>query len=239
MLLGKATRLHRYYLGLRKTYVATARLGWRSSTGDPDGELEHTGQMPGRLALPTGAVMQRPPMTSARKVGGERLYRKAHRGEVVERAAREVRIYRADLVQSDAERATFEIECSTGTYVRNLIETLGDAYCESLRRTAIGSFSIDAAGAQALGGDAALDFLPERRLTEPESERVRHGSAVSVEPDPGVSEGGRSALGEVGEETSDRHGSSDAAAVRLTYAGRVLAIARPRDDELKPEVVLA
>ena len=239
VLLGRATRLQRYYLGLRKTYVATARLGWRSSTGDPDGELEHTAQIPRQLALPTGAVMQRPPMTSARKVGGERLYRKAHRGEVVERAAREVQIYRANLVESDGERATFEIECSAGTYIRTLIETLGDAYCESLRRTAIGEFSISAAGAPPLSVDAALDFLPERPLTEPESERVRHGSAVSVNPGLAGALGGSVAPVSRGAVARDPQGASDPEPIRLTYAGRVLAIARARDDELRPEVVLA
>ena len=83
VLLGRATRLQRFLVGLPKTYVATARLGWRSSTGDPDGELTETGRVPESLELPTGKVRQRVPMTSAVRVGGERLYRKAHRGETV------------------------------------------------------------------------------------------------------------------------------------------------------------
>ena len=61
---------------LRKTYVATARLGWRSTTGDPDGELTETGRIPDDLALPTGTVRQRLPMTSAARVDGERLYKR-------------------------------------------------------------------------------------------------------------------------------------------------------------------
>ena len=76
VLLGRATRLQRYLLGLPKTYVATARLGWRSSTGDPDGELTQTGRIPATLELPVGSVRQRLPMTSAARVGGERLYRR-------------------------------------------------------------------------------------------------------------------------------------------------------------------
>ena len=84
ILLGRATRLQRFLVGLPKTYLATARLGWRSSTGDPDGELTETGALPGSLELPTGTVRQRVPMTSAVRVGGERLYKKAHRGETVE-----------------------------------------------------------------------------------------------------------------------------------------------------------
>ena len=87
--------------------------------------------MPDSLELPTGRVRQRVPMTSAVRVGGERLYRKAHRGETVETPEREVEVYRAELLGSDAETRHYEIECSAGTYVRTLIETLGDAYCES------------------------------------------------------------------------------------------------------------
>src|SRR3954453_5172949 len=130
VLLGRATGLQRYLLELPKTYRATARLGWRSSTGDPDGELTETGRIPERLELPTGEVEQQVPRTPAVKVGGERLYRKAHRGESVDTPSRRVTVHRAELIESDGERATFEIECSSGTYIRTLIETLEDAFCE-------------------------------------------------------------------------------------------------------------
>jgi tRNA pseudouridine55 synthase len=160
VLLGRATRIQRFLTGLPKTYVAMARLGWRSSTGDPDGELTETGCVPETLQLPTGKVRQRVPMTSAVRVGGERLYRKAHRGEVVETPEREVDVYRAELVESDAETATYEIECSAGTYIRTLIETLGDAYCAELRRTAIGPFRVEDAGEE-LGLDRVAALVPE------------------------------------------------------------------------------
>jgi tRNA pseudouridine55 synthase len=146
IMLGRATRLQRFLVGLPKTYLATARLGWRSSTGDPDGELTETGRVSEDLALPTGTVRQRVPMTSAVRVGGERLYKKAHRGEVVETPERDVQVHRAELLSADAERAHYEIECSAGTYVRTLVETLEDAYCEELRRTAIGPFRVENAG---------------------------------------------------------------------------------------------
>jgi tRNA pseudouridine55 synthase len=146
VLLDRATRLQRFLVGLPKTYLATARLGWRSSTGDPDGELRETGEAPSSLELPTGRVLQRVPMTSAVRVGGERLYRKAHRGEVVQTPLREVEVHSAELLSSDGEYAHYEIVCSTGTYVRTLIETLGDAYCSDLRRTAIGPFAVQDAG---------------------------------------------------------------------------------------------
>jgi tRNA pseudouridine55 synthase len=148
VLLGRATRLQRFLVGLPKTYLATARLGWASSTGDPDGELLETGVFPEGLALPTGTVRQRLPMTSAVRVGGERLYKKAHRGEVVETPERDVEVYRAELLSAADGHAHYEIECAAGTYVRTLVETLGDAYCSDLRRTRIGPFDVADAGAE-------------------------------------------------------------------------------------------
>ena len=213
ILLGRATRMQRYLLELPKTYVATARLGWRSSTGDPDGELEETGTIPDRLELPTGEIEQRLPMTSAVKVDGERLYKKAHRGETVETPTRRITVHRAELLESDAERATFEIECSSGTYIRTLVETLGDAYCESLRRTAIGELAVPEESPEEISIEALMGFLPERELDEAEAEAVSHGIRV-----PGDGADGR---------------------VRLTHDGRLIAVARPDGENLRPEVVLA
>jgi tRNA pseudouridine55 synthase len=148
ILLGRATRLQRFLVGLPKTYLATARLGWRSSTGDPDGELTETRTIPASLGLPTGTVRQRVPMTSAVRVGGERLYKKAHRGETVETPERDVEVYRAELLSSGNDLARYEVECAAGTYIRTLVETLDDAYCAELRRTAIGPFRVEDAGEQ-------------------------------------------------------------------------------------------
>jgi len=146
VMLGDATRVQRFLTGLPKTYLATARLGWRSSTGDPEGELTETGRVPDSLELPTGTVRQHVPMTSSVRVGGERLYRKARRGETVATPPRDVEVHRAELLGRDDEGARYEIECSSGTYVRTLIETLEDAYCSELRRTAIGPFRVEDAG---------------------------------------------------------------------------------------------
>jgi tRNA pseudouridine55 synthase len=214
VLLGRATRLQRYILPLRKTYRATAKLGWRSTTGDPDGELSHTGALPERLELPTGRVRQRVPMTSAVRVEGERLYKRAHRGESVETPEREVEIYRADLLHHADDSAEFEIECSTGTYVRTLIEMLGDAYCERLRRIAVGPFRVEAATGEPLAAGAALAFLPERILEAAEAERVAHGAPVPA--------------------ADEVEGP-----LRLTHGGHLLAVARRRGAALRPEVVLA
>ena len=214
VLLGRATRLQRYLLPLPKIYRATARLGWRSTTGDPDGELSQTGVMPERLELPTGLVRQRVPMTSAVKVGGERLYRRAHRGEKVPTPERQVEVYRSALLRHEDDTAEFEIECSSGTYVRALIETLGDAYCELLRRTAVGPFRIEGASGEPLPVEAALAFLPERALGADEADRIAHGRGVEAADEP---EG----------------------PLRLTHEGRLLAVARRRGVTLRPEVVLA
>ena len=152
VLLDEATRLQRFLTNLPKTYRAKARPGWRSSTGDPEGELVMTGRVPSSMELPTGTIRQQVPMTSAVRVGGERLYRKAHRGEVVKTPERDVEIYRAELVggmvAGDDYHFEYEIECSAGTYIRTLIETLEDAYCIELRRKAIGPFRVEEAGAE-------------------------------------------------------------------------------------------
>jgi tRNA pseudouridine55 synthase len=148
MLLGReATRCQAQFMALRKTYRATARFGAVSTTGDPQGEITETGVIPPEpLELPTGEIRQRPPAYSAVKVGGVRAYKRARRGEEVELPERQVTVYRFEQLWRRGDRAEFEIECSSGTYVRSLIADLGDAYCESLRRTAIGPFTAEDAG---------------------------------------------------------------------------------------------
>ena len=182
VLLGPATRLQRYVLGLPKTYLATARLGWRSTTGDPDGELTETGRIPADPKLPTGRIEQTVPMTSAVRVDGERLYKKAHRGEEVERPTREVEIFRAELLERGEGTATFEIECSSGTYIRALIETLDDAYCESLRRTAIGPLTLPAPAEEEAIRPAGelVAHLPGIELAADDERRVRNGIRIDA-----------------------------------------------------------
>jgi tRNA pseudouridine55 synthase len=213
VLLGRATRLQRYLLPLSKTYVATARLGWASSTGDPDGELEETGRMPEALELPTGRIRQRVPLTSAVRVGGERLYKRAHRGETAETPEREVEVHRAGLLEAGEGRARFEIECSSGTYVRTLIETLGDAYCEELRRTAVGPLQLAGASAEPITANEALIFLPERVLGAEEADAITNGRWIEA-------------------------GAEADGPIRLTHEGRLLAVGRRAEAAVRPEVVL-
>jgi tRNA pseudouridine55 synthase len=147
VLLGRgATREQRRFMGLPKTYRVRARFGAVSTTGDRDGEITETGIVPdGPLDLPTGEIRQRPPTYSAVKVGGERAYKRARRGERFELPERLVTVNRFEQVSADAPEREFEVECSSGTYVRSLVADLGDAYCTELRRTAIGPFTVEEA----------------------------------------------------------------------------------------------
>ena len=223
VLVGRATRAQRFLMALPKTYRAIARLGWTSSTGDRDGELVQTGRVPNDPAIPVGEQLQTPPAYSAVRVGGKRAYELARSGETPELAARPVTVYRANLLTHDRERAEFEIECSSGTYVRTLVTDLGDAYCEELERTAIGPFRLDDAHPDRLVPlRDALAFLPERVLSAEEALGVSHGRAVAAEAAARTAEG--RAAGE--------H-------FRLTHEGELLAIAEARAAELKPVVVFA
>jgi tRNA pseudouridine55 synthase len=185
VLVGRATRVQRFLMALPKSYETVARLGWTSTTGDPEGEIA-----PGRhpdepLRLPTGRIRQRPPAYSAVRVGGERAYALARRGEAVDVPEREVEVRRFELRWRDGDRAGFAIECSGGTYVRSLIADLGDAYCLELRRAAIGPFDVaDAHPERLLGLDEALAFLPEVVLEGEAARRAGHGVAIE-----GVAEG--------------------------------------------------
>jgi tRNA pseudouridine55 synthase len=95
---------------------------------------------------------------------------------------RTVEVYRFEEVSHEGERRVFEIECSSGTYVRSLIAELGDAYCQQLRRTRIGPFAVaDADPDRVIPLPDALDYLPEVRLTSAAAERAGHGAVVPGE----------------------------------------------------------
>ncbi len=200
ILVGRGTRASQFLLGLDKRYETLAQLGARSTTGDPEGEIEHTGRIPASpLALPTGSVRQRPPAYSAIKIDGERAYKRARRGEEVEVPERTITVHEfTELGRDDAEqRVRLALHCSSGTYVRSLVADLGDAYCLELRRTAIGPFSIDDArpidGLESVASvtdallplDRALAFLPRLVLGPEEAESIRCGRRIPVDELPG------------------------------------------------------
>jgi tRNA pseudouridine55 synthase len=206
--------VQRFLMALPKTYEVSARFGAVSSTGDPTGEIVRTGVVPtGDLALPTGAIRQRPPAYSAVKVGGRRAYALARAGIDVELPERRVVVYRFEESWRQGDRRGFVIECSSGTYVRSLIADLGDAYCEHLRRTRIGGFDVRDADPEALVPLAdAVSFLPEVRVAGEAARRASHGVAV-----PGHAAG----------------------VVRLTDSDGLIALAEPAgEDLLKPIVGL-
>jgi tRNA pseudouridine55 synthase len=182
VLVGRATKAQRHLMALGKRYETVAQLGATSSTGDTEGEVVATGKLPpDPPQLPTGEIRQRPPIYSAVKIGGERAYRRARRGEQVEMPERIVTVDRfeqtwrePDPEHPGLERAGFQIDCGSGTYVRSLIADLGDAYCLELRRTAIGPFAVADAVALPPRGerwsepplielDRALAMLPHGR----------------------------------------------------------------------------
>jgi tRNA pseudouridine55 synthase len=212
VLLGRATRIQQFLMALGKEYETVARLGWTSSTGDPEGVLTETGRVPAPDAvLPTGLVRQRPPAYSAVKVAGERAYKLARRGEAVELPERVVTVHEFVELAREGDRRRFRIRCSSGTYVRSLIADLGDAYCTALRRTAIGAFDVADACDEVVPLAAALTFLPEVRLEEEDARAAGHGRAVS---------------------------GNASGVVRLTDAEGLIALAEPREGLLKPIVGL-
>jgi tRNA pseudouridine55 synthase len=182
VLLGRATRVQRFLMDQPKAYETVARLGWTSSTGDPEGDLVHTGRVPADPPpLPIGPIRQRPPAFSAVKIGGRRAYALARAGEVVDVPEREVEIRRFEQVWREGDRAGFAIECSSGTYVRSLIADLHDAYCLELRRTAIGPFRVQDAADEPLGLGAALErVLPVVALDDELARRTGHGQRVQL-----------------------------------------------------------
>jgi tRNA pseudouridine55 synthase len=225
VLVGRATRVQRFLMALPKRYRVVARFGATSTTGDPEGEIVETGLVPdGDLSLPVGRVRQRPPAYSAVKVSGRRAYALARAGHELALPEREVEVYRFDELWRSGDRRGFEIECSSGTYVRSLVADLGDAYCEELRRTAIGPFAVeDADPERVISLDEALAFLPEQRLDPEDARRAAHGAAVPL-----------------GRNADYFSVSSQSPVVRLTDDQGLIAIAEPRDDGrvLKPIVGL-
>lgn len=184
ILIGRATKSQQLLMGLDKSYETVAQLGARSSTGDPEGEIELTGVVPPeRPDLPTGEIRQRPPAYSAVKVGGERAYKRARRGESFELPERIVtvtrfeQLWREESPGAPGPRAGFAIDCGSGTYVRSLIADLGDAYCLELRRTAIGPFTVEEAGAVPARGSVWSEPPPAPAWVELEAALARAGAA--------------------------------------------------------------
>lgn len=192
MCLGAATRLSQYLTGLDKAYLATVRLGVRTTTHDPEGDvLEESGswaalerpQVDDALVALRGTILQRPPAYSAKKVRGEAAHRRVRRGEAVELPPVEVRVVSLEIVGWDLPYLGLAIRCSSGTYIRALARDLGEAlgvggHLTELRRTAVGGFRVeDAVRLDSLTPVSAQDHWV------PSVQAVAHLPRVEVGPD--------------------------------------------------------
>jgi tRNA pseudouridine55 synthase len=246
---GGATRLLRFVQASRKEYLATAMFGVATDSLDADGAVISRDPMSvsredveGVLDRFRGEIVQVPPMVSARKVEGKRLYELAREGKVVEREARPVTIGEISIVDfapSDYPEVDLKIVCSTGTYIRTLGDDIarslgGRAHLTSLRRTRNGSLDVadavpvasvvDAFDAGTLddliiGAAEALDGFDAVVVDKPMAFRVRNGRPMACEPSSGI---------------------EDDAFVRVVDDdGSLIAVYRRADEQLLPEVVLA
>ncbi|HEX5764715.1 MAG TPA: tRNA pseudouridine(55) synthase TruB [Woeseiaceae bacterium] len=217
---GEATKVCAYLLEADKSYRVTARLGEATDTGDADGVIIQTEAVPQLsaadweqvLARFTGEIEQVPPMYSALKKDGKRLYELARQGQVVEREARKIRIHELQLLEAHGSRLVFRVRCSKGTYVRTLVEDLAKAagtvaHTAALHREAVGEFAaadmldmpsaerIAAAGPEALRehlipADRALQQWPEKRIGPDAARRFNDGQSIIVGADDGNCEAG-------------------------------------------------
>lgn len=234
VLLGKATRLARFLTGVDKEYEAIIRLGYATDTGDRTGHpIPEEVNAENRVRLGKwdeqeiaaaleglrGEIDQVPPMYSAKKVGGKKLYELARRGEHIERQPIRVCVYEFEAIKSagqlikDNLDGTFDFQtrvlCSSGTYVRTLAEDFGKhlhigAHLAELRRTHVGDFGLEQAitldqlkvhfaeeslGAVLLPPTAALSKLPLVHLNAEDARRASHGREVRVKAEAGWAHG--------------------------------------------------
>ncbi|WP_440454763.1 tRNA pseudouridine(55) synthase TruB [Psychrobacter sp. ASPA161_9] len=205
--LGEATKFSHYQLDADKSYQATIFLGSQTDTGDADGQIIAQAAIPkfsesllkelGQQFL--GAQQQIPPMYSALKKDGKKLYEYARAGIEIERAPRDIVIKAIDLLRLDEQQVQLTVTCSKGTYVRVLGEDIAKAlgtlgHLTALRRLQVGDFLIDNAMtlsqleelelpqrlSQLLSVDVCVNIEPELILTTEQCERVRLGQRLNV-----------------------------------------------------------
>ena len=204
---GRATRAVEFAEGHDKRYLASLRLGISTDTQDITGNVlrespANVSESELRLALSrfTGEIMQIPPMYSAIKVNGKRLYEIARRGEEIERAARRITIHGIDLVGKSGEDYLLDVRCSKGTYIRTLCNDIGEMIgcggcMSSLRRTGAGGFTVDKAvtigEVQRMADegraeelliptDSMFSDLPTLTVNLTQEKKIRCGSAVKT-----------------------------------------------------------
>jgi len=206
LVFGEATKFSRFLIDADKTYLATLQLGATTATGDTESEV--VSRKPVNATLEEieavsreliGISQQIPPMHSAVRVQGQRLYDLARQGVTIAREAREVRIDVINVVSFVGEKLVISVKCSKGTYMRTLAETIGErlgcgAYLTQLRRTGTGGFQVDAAVSpevlQEMGQESARSRLlplqvlvasiPRLDLGEHEAWAIRNGQELPL-----------------------------------------------------------
>jgi tRNA pseudouridine55 synthase len=237
---GQATRLAEYLTGLPKEYRATARLGFATTTDDVEGEPVapteawrelHPDNVANALTAMVGAVQQVPPAFSAKKLAGERMYERARRGEVVEQAPVSVMIHEIRIVEIALPSVTFDVRCSSGTYVRALARDLGaqlgvGAHLSALRRNVVGDFRVEEAVSLDDLSDPsrvrsawispldAVRHLPQFALGDDAAAAIAHGRSVPAPPH-----------------------AAEGTPIVLTRDGTLVAIASSGDGALRPRKV--
>jgi tRNA pseudouridine55 synthase len=240
---GRATRLAEYFTGLDKRYEAVAKLGAETDTLDLEGDVVSgddgwrgldRARIESVAQTQVGQLDQVPPQFSAKRVDGERMHRRARRGEEIHLAPARVSVYALTVRDVALPDVRFSVHCSTGTYVRAIARDLGralgcGAHLTALRRTAVGSFHVDAAlpvqkladedalaGAR-IGPSEALGHLPTVPVDPEMAARIRNGQRVRIEASGGTSE----------------------ALVTVTCGTDLLAMAEIDDGVLRPRKVFA
>lgn len=213
---GEATKIAGLLIGSGKAYETECLLGVSTDSADANGSVIETRQVPeldsdaieAAMQPFRGRIQQVPPIYSALKRDGERLYELARRGETIEIEPREVDVHRFDLIERQGDRLRLHVECGSGTYVRSLVHDLGEslgcgAHVTVLRRLWVDPFrspemiTLEDLEAAAASGVEALDQLllpveeglrgyPEIILDEAEATRLRQGQTVQVSREPGT-----------------------------------------------------
>lgn len=237
VLVGQATRLARYLVGLPKEYHGVLRLGSTTTTDDATGEVTGSSddwqalndtRVRTAMASLLGEREQVPPAYSAKRVGGERAHRLARRGAPATLAPARVEVRRFDLVDQSGPDARFEAAVGSGTYLRSLARELGEvlgcgAHLVELRRTAVGPFAVSQA-------TPLEDVRQGRAMLAPPAAALPHLAAASVDA---------AAVERLTRGQPIQATLPDAGPVALLSNDRLVAVARPRAGMWHPEVVLA
>ena len=190
ILVGEATKLSDYLMEHDKEYVATLTLGEKRDTGDSEGRVVETKEIPNvnEIELKNvlksfkGEISQIPPIYSAIKVNGKKLYEYAREGKQVEIKPRIVTIYDIKLIEIKENNITFKVHCSKGTYIRTLCEDIAKklgtvGYMSSLRRTRVGNFTLEDVG-RIISIEEVLKSKQEYKLKDNELNKLLNGVKI-------------------------------------------------------------